>query len=356
MKIPTRHTVVVTLVGIVALVQSGCAGKRFGRPSLEEVRGQLGVIGVFSPSDAPKTELPDSGRGVAAGRGALAGAKAGAVAGAAPGMAVAFAGGVLMPIPFVGAPLLLGGIGLAAAGGVAGGTLGALGGALHGASNAEITSTETGVALGGSVVQPSVQERLRDSVFQAATRQTSLTFVPLPTRPAPKSAGAKVAYAGDATVDTILEVAFQRIELTREGEGRNPQVTLVTAARARLVRAGDGRELYRHIVTHTSVARPFDEWAANDAHHFREAFSEASTNMAQEVIDALFVRSEPAAPTVAPASPRPTEPAPPRSEYQWKASGSRERATKEAACRNQHLAFRSDWRDRLPEYRACLEQ
>lgn len=31
-----------------------------------------------------------------------------------------------------------------------------------------------------------------------------------------------------------------------------------------------------------------------------------------------------------------------------------ERAIKEIACRRRHLEFRSDWRDRLPEYRACL--
>jgi hypothetical protein len=65
-------------------------------------------------------------------------------------------------------------------------------------------------------------------------------------------------------------------------------------------------------------------------------------------------QSEPATPTPSPSSPQPPQAVTPTPQYQWKASGSRERATKEIFCRNRHLAFRSDWRDRLPEYRACL--
>ncbi len=67
-------------------------------------------------------------------------------------------------------------------------------------------------------------------------------------------------------------------------------------------------------------------------------------------------QSEPATPTPSPSSPQPPQAVTPTPQYQWKASESRERAIKEIFCRDRHLAFRSDWRDQLPKYRACLEQ
>lgn len=57
-----------------------------------------------------------------------------------------------------------------------------------------------------------------------------------------------------------------------------------------------------------------------------------------------------------PVSPSPTQVTTSRPQYQWRPTGSREHAIKQIFCQRRHLEFRSDWRDRLPEYRACLAE
>jgi hypothetical protein len=81
-----RQLMVIALVGMIALVQWGCALKQIGGPSLEEVRAQVGVVGVTSSHGTPNADLstPSSGKGVAA----LKGAAVGAVGGATPGAAI----------------------------------------------------------------------------------------------------------------------------------------------------------------------------------------------------------------------------------------------------------------------------
>lgn len=346
---------VIALVGMVALGQWGCALKRIGGPSLEEVRGQVGVIGVASPSDVPAVDLktPTSGKGVAAATGAGAGLVAGGLPGATilKGMAGCGAAreiGVLICGPFVAF-----GLGLAAAGG----TIGALTGALYGAANAEAPSKEVGAVLKSAVGERNLQEALRESVLQAGPQQTSLAFVPI--EPAVQAGDPKLVYAGNTTADTIVEVALKTIRLTREGPGANPPVTLVASTHARLVRAADLRELYRHVATHRSERRLYEEWGADDGQHFKEALSTASDEMAREIIEVFFVRSEPPVVAVVPerstpavvSSAAPHQPAP-----SWSPAKSTAEAAKQIACQRQYLNGFADWRDRLPEYRACLAQ
>ncbi len=354
MKVQTRYSVVVALVGTVALFQWGCALKPFGRPSLEEVRGQVGVVGVTSPSGTPNAGLrtPTSEKGVAAAKGAGAGLVAGALPGAAILTAMAGCAGAREIGVLVCGPIAAFGLGLAAAGG----TVGALTGALYGVANAEAPSQEVGEALKSAAGELDLQEALRESVLHAGPQQTSLAFVPV--EPAVQAGDPKLGYVGNTTADTIVEVALNTIRLTREGPGANPPVTLVATARARLVRAADRRELYRHVATHRSETRPYDEWAADDGRYFKEALTTASAEMAKEIIDVFFVRSEPPVVTVVPERSQPAV-ATSSAQYQqptrsWTPAKSTTEAAKQYACQRQHLNGFADWRDRLPEYRACL--
>jgi hypothetical protein len=346
---------VITLVVIVAVVQWGCALKRIGGPSLEEVRGQVGVIGVASPSDVPVADLktPTSGKGVAAAKGAGVGLVAGVLPGATILKGMAGCGAAREIGVLVCGPIVAFGLGLAAAGG----TLGAVTGALYGVANAEAPPKEVGEAVKSTAAELNLQAALRDSVLQAATRQGTLTVLPSPVESALLAGDPKLGYARQTGADTILEVTLERIRLTRQGPGANPPVALVATARARLVRTTDGRELYRHAVTHRSETRPYEEWAADDGQHLKEALTTASAELAKEIIDVFFIRSEPPVVTVVSERSQPAV-ATSDAQYQparsWRPAKSTTEAAKQYACQRQYLTGFADWRERLPEYRACL--
>lgn len=103
--------------------------------------------------------------------------------------------------------------------------------------------------------------------------------------------------------DAIVEVALKTIRLTREGSGPNPSVTLVATARVRLVRAADRDEL--------------------------------TSERSQPVVATSDARHQPPS---------------------WRPAQSTAEAAKQYACQGRFLNGFSDWRDPLPEYRACLAQ
>jgi hypothetical protein len=333
MKVQARHSVVVALVGMVALFQWGCALKPFRRPSLEDVRGQVGIVGVISPAGAPNAELrpPSSGKGGAAVTGAGAGLIAGGLPGAAILKGMAGCGAAREIAVLVCGPIAAFGLGLAAAGG----TIGALTGALYGVANVEAPSKEVGEALKSAAGELNLQEALRESVLQAGSQQPSLAFVSV--EPAVQAGDPRLGYAGHTTADTIVEVALETIRLTREGPGPNPPVTLVATSRARLVRAADRRELYRHVATHRSETRLYERWGANNGLHLKEALAKASDELAKEIIDVFFVRSEPPAVTVVSERSQPAV-ASSSAQYQqparsWTPAKSTTDAAKQYACR-----------------------
>jgi hypothetical protein len=282
-----RSLVILPVMTVMALVQWGCAvaRPRTVAPPSAETQAQLGVIGVASAPEAPKMDLDRPMRGGGAVRGALAEAKTGAKAGAAPGVVIMLVGGYFMSVPIVGVPLIAAGGALTAGGAAVGAIVGALDGAVHGAASAKSVSREAETAIKNAVAELALPEALRQRVSEMAKERTSLTFVALPAERTLADLG-----DGPGAPEIILEVALQRIELTREGWEINAPVGLVTVARARLIRAADGHELYRHAVTHRTATQPFAEWAANDAHEFRGALTRASVSIAAELVEVLFDR------------------------------------------------------------------
>jgi len=282
-----RSLVILPVMTVMALVQWGCAvaRPRTVAPPSAEMQAQLGVISVASAPEAPRMDLDRPMRGGGAVRGALAEAKTGAKAGAAPGVVIMLVGGYFMSVPIVGVPLIAAGGVLTAGGAAVGATVGALDGAVHGAASAKSVSKEAETAIRNAVAELALPETLRQRVFAVAKERTSLTVVALP---ADRTLPTADLGDGPGAPEITLEVALQRIELTREGWDINAPVGLVTVARARLIRAADGHELYRHAVTHGTAAQPFVEWAANDAHEFRGALTQAFVSIATEIVEVLF--------------------------------------------------------------------
>jgi hypothetical protein len=98
------------------------------------------------------------------------------------------------------------------------------------------------------------------------------------------------------------------IRLGLTGDRRvNPLLALSMTARIRLIRSGDGAELYQQELNHRSGSRKFVEWAANDAESFREAMDAAYTDVSQEIVRLVL----PPPPVQGPElRPTPTSPAP----------------------------------------------
>jgi hypothetical protein len=73
--------------------------------------------------------------------------------------------------------------------------------------------------------------------------------------------------------------------------------------RIRLIRSGDGAELYRQELTDRSGPRKFVEWAARDARAFREALDVTYTRVSREIVRAVLPPGQ--GPRLRPAPPPP---------------------------------------------------
>ena len=132
-----------------------------------------------------------------------------------------------------------------------------------------------------------IQQALRDRLVALARDEARLDLRPGgdvgPTRPEVDVDYRPLAAAG---IDTVLEVSVTRLGLVdEEGGGPNPMLALILTTRVRLVRSGDGAELYREELSRRSGSRRlFVEWAAHDAQALHGGLDVAYTNVAREII------------------------------------------------------------------------
>ncbi len=89
--------------------------------------------------------------------------------------------------------------------------------------------------------------------------------------------------------DRLLEIEVLRAAL-KGGDGANPSLAVQLEARATLLRADDGREIYSCPVYYRGPARKFKAWAANDARLFREELDRGYRELSGTVIDQLVAR------------------------------------------------------------------
>lgn len=268
---------IITLLSITLLTgQWGCAlapkdsSPPHFPPSLlsEEVREDLGAIGVVSVDVVPEAHLeaPTSGKGSGAGKGAATGFFSMIAAGLQSGDGYGAALGIAL------APVV------------------ALGGAVYGAVAAESAATveESEAALQNALANLRIQEALRDRVLQVAKQQTRHHFVLLAS-----AFDEEVSYsslAGEG-IDTIIELSAPMLAIGLfSGKGINPPLPLFLGACTRLVRVADGAELYSSGWVYRSRTRKFVEWAANNAQPFRDELDRAVLSLAETVVDEMFLQ------------------------------------------------------------------
>ncbi len=89
--------------------------------------------------------------------------------------------------------------------------------------------------------------------------------------------------------DRLLEIEVLRAAL-KGGDGANPSLAVHLEARATLLRADNGREIYSCPVYYRGHARKFTAWAAKDARLFREELDRGYRELSSTVIDQLVAR------------------------------------------------------------------
>lgn len=264
MRHVTRHAMVTCLILAFLIGQWGCATRRYTPPSplSEQVRADLGTIGVVSARFAPETQLeaPTSGKGSGAAKGAVKGFL-GSIGVGLDNVHSSDSSGLVLGI--VLAPVF------------------ALGGAVYGTIAAESGQKvqEAQSTLNKAVADLNIPEAMRDRVFQIAQQETRYPLVLL-TEQAPS--GREAVFA-----DTILEVSVPRFGL--EGGGINPPLPLVVTAHARLVGVADGTEIYAAQWTYRSGTLKFVDWAANNAQPLRTDLERAVQTLAETIVEELFL-------------------------------------------------------------------
>jgi hypothetical protein len=264
-------------------VASGCVTKHSADgplPPSEELRANLGIIGVAATSRSPRFygQLP-KGKWAGAGHGALNGLESGVVALDAGSHAAndpwseAFVMSAAAAVSVIGAPV------------------GAIGGAFKGVPERQRLAARA--ALTNAMAELNVRETFCDRLTELARENTRHVFVPVH---AVEPGGPESDNRGSLTNDgvkTVLEVGIEGLLLTGK-KAVNPPLKLALSANARLVSAADELELYSCTLAHTNAAaRKFTEWAADDARLFREEFDRACRVLAGRMVDKLFVEPSP---------------------------------------------------------------
>ena len=249
-------------------IQLGCAHA----PPSEQVRAELGAIGVVSARFLPKVVVSTPAKGQA--DGASRGAEL-----AAEGMVL---GGIGTAGPF---GLLLGIMLVPVAAPI---------GYVVGRSKAESAEKvdKTEAALTNVLTDLRIQETMRDHFLRVAREQTRHPFVVFeeqgPTTPDEELSYASLAGKG---IDTVLEISVLNFGL-RGPWSINPPLTFFMTLRTRLIRTVDGEVVYVATQRHKGKKLKFVNWATNDAQPLREDFDRCYKNLPEGIVNKLFFLSD----------------------------------------------------------------
>jgi len=264
---PRRGAVVVGLLIGTLLGPWGCTTKPYRIPPLnEQVRAEIGTLGVATSNVVTTSDLGSytGGKGSGAAKGA-------GLAARVMGQAAAQSGHPFVAIPvFAVTPLAVAG--------------GAIYGAIVARPAGKVKEAET--TLASAFTDLKIHEAIHDRVLEAAQGRI----------------GHPVVSLRDAReVDTILEISVPAIKLKGAALDIDPDLQLVVLACPRLIRRADGRELYpaespAPALVHMSASRKFLEWAGEDARLFREEMEHAYQNLADQVVEDIFLGFRPEGP------------------------------------------------------------
>ncbi|HEY6280524.1 MAG TPA: hypothetical protein VIW72_01850 [Burkholderiales bacterium] len=292
MRYGKRNYIIAWLCIVSLVFQSGCVSTAL-RPSSsvvpEQEIAEIGTVGVATARFDPVIGLEDitSGKGTGAlkgaGKGALTGANLFSGGGSCSGGSIC---GVVALLQL----LLM----------AAGATVGAIVGGVSGALEAEPAEKveDTKAKAQAVFAELKFQESMREHVVKYAREEVAITVVAF-AETGPTSPDEQFNYQALASqkVDKILEVSV--LSVGTEGGGflePDPPLSLVIRARARLVRVKDGQALTVLDYAFRSKAHKLSEWADNNLQRFNAALERGYQQIAEEVVDEMFLLYYPSRP------------------------------------------------------------
>ena len=277
----TFRIIVVWFYVISLILQSGCAHKP--KPYLpDEVRAQLGTVGIVSARFRPDVDLsvPAKGWLAGAGRKSARWAGKGALGTWEVGEHLG-AGGDAMG----GVAALF--VGLSVAAGTIGGIAGGVAGAFQAEPSDEVRFAEEIITT--VMADLKMQETLCSRVAQVARSQTGNHVVVVPDQgppsPEEKNTFGSLAEKG---IDTVLEIAISRVALAGDWD-LNPPLMFQMNSHIRVVRTTDGTELHDESVDYSGSVLTFSEWADNNSQAVIAELDKAYQYLAEYIVREVFL-------------------------------------------------------------------
>ena len=300
MNILVRKPVITWICLTLFLIQSGCATSprvaaplsrdtqktRVTSPPSDDIRKNLGTIGVVSVQSAPKVRFlaPTREKG--------AGAAAGRTAGRALGGLWAGCGQVMLgTLETIIIPILTW------YGCVAVTPFVAVGGALIGGSGSDAAKTnraakakhkaevkELRPIIDAALDAVATDTPLRDGLLEQAQARTHHAFVSVPASDSKKPD--KRAHYGrleSEGIDTVLEVSVPRLDFAADN------YAFALTAQARLIRVRDNAVLYTGTYTFGNGARGIFQWTADGGDKLSSALASAYQGLAEKIVDDVFL-------------------------------------------------------------------
>ncbi len=261
-------------VGSWALISCSHTPAIYTKPptEVEEIRSNIGTVGVALASYLPQSEV------IRPARGWWGGAKRGFVSGAVTPIVV----GAVSPVP--GGTLL----------GVLVAPFTAAAGFVNGAAKAlpaeEVDEIEAAINEATARLRAmNLRSSFVATVEKLGNERTGLKFVYLPGI-GPKTRDEVVDYdqLEIPDIDAVLELRVERSGLF----GRysiDPPSSAFIELRSRLIRLSNNEVLYEEILSCESEEQKFAEWGANEGQLFIDAFASCVPRLAEKVVDDFFL-------------------------------------------------------------------
>ena len=254
---------------LFALAVGGCAGVPPPPLPSEELRREIGTLGVVALPSKGTTDPETPTRG--AGEGAAAGAKQGAL------------GSLSLCVPSSPSPEVMA---LMCATGIAGSPIAAIVGAGVGAARArtpaEVEAAQASLVAVLAAARPDIE--LRDRVVRYAR---NLGVVKALTDTAGSAA------EGRAGVDTVLELHPTLLGVVTEGE-ISPSLKVTLSVRGILIGGAEGRGLYVRSWVYRGEGSGYFDLGADGGVRLKTELEQAYEHLAEKIVHDLFVAAVPA--------------------------------------------------------------
>jgi hypothetical protein len=278
----TKLRIIIVWFCVISLIsQFGCAHIPTPTSYLpDEVRAQLGTVGIVSAKFRPEVDLSVPAKGWLAGAGRKSAQWAGKGAFGPMGGSSGCGGD---------SSGLCGLFVIALS--VTAGTIGGLAGGVAGAIQSE-PSQKVGFAeavITNVIAGLNMQENLCDRVTKFALNQTSENIVVV-TKQGPISPEEKNSYGSLAGkgIDTVLEIAITRFALAGDWD-INPPLQFQMDSHIRLVRTIDGKELHDSSIKYQGRTLIFSKWTDNNVQPFFEELDKAYQSIAEKIVGEVFL-------------------------------------------------------------------